>query len=74
MHCQRGQQPVPPCHWGLAYLIQLDPQGQVPIAVKNCSPVDLQLQRNGFIGSIKNFQDCETGELNPAYLQAMAKQ
>jgi len=44
------------------------------IAVKNCSPVDLELQRNDFISSIKNAQDCEAREVNPAYLQAVAQQ
>jgi hypothetical protein len=59
---------------GGPYLVQPDSQGQVTVAVKNCSPLDLELQRNDFIGSVKNVQDCETREINPAYLQAVAEQ
>jgi hypothetical protein len=59
---------------GGPYLVQPDNLGQVTVAVKNCSPVDLELQRNDFIGSIKNVQDCEAREINPAYLQAVAQQ
>jgi hypothetical protein len=44
------------------------------MGVKNCSPVDLGLQQNNFIGSIENIQDCEAREVNLAYLQAMAQQ
>jgi hypothetical protein len=51
-----------------------DIQGQITIAVKNCSPVDLELHRNDFIGSVENVQDCETQEIDPAYLQAVAQQ
>ncbi len=50
--------------------MQPDNQGQVTVTVKNCSPVDLELQRNDFIGSVENVQDCETWEVNLAYLQA----
>jgi hypothetical protein len=42
--------------------------------VKNCSPVDLELDQNQFIGQVENVQDCETQELNLAYLQAVARQ
>jgi hypothetical protein len=38
---------------GSLYLVQPNSQGQVTVAVKNCSPVDLQIQRNDFIGSVK---------------------
>ncbi len=54
--------------------MQPDSQGQVTVAVKNCSPLDLELQRNNFIGSVENVQDCEAREVNPAYLQAVAEQ
>jgi hypothetical protein len=57
---------------GGPYLVQPDSQGQVTVAVKNCSPLDLELQRNDFIGSVENVQDCEAREINPAYLQAVA--
>jgi hypothetical protein len=54
--------------------VQPNSQGQVTVAVKNCSPVDLELQRNDFIGSVENVKECETREINPAYLNAIAKQ
>jgi len=59
---------------GGPYLVQPDSQGQITVAVKNCSPVNLELQRNDFIGSVKNVQDCETRKVHPAYLQAIAQQ
>jgi hypothetical protein len=59
---------------GVPYLVQPDSQGQVTVAVKNCSLLDLELQRNDFIGSVENVQDCEAREVNPAYLQAIADQ
>ncbi len=59
---------------GGPYLVQPDSQGQVTVAVKNCSPLDLELQRNDFISSVENVQDCEAREINPAYLQAIAQQ
>ncbi len=54
--------------------MQPDNQGQITIAVKNCFPVDLELDRNDFIGSVENMQDCETRKINPAYLQVVAQQ
>jgi hypothetical protein len=42
--------------------------------VKNCSLVDFELDCNDFIGQVENVQDCETREINPAYLQAVAQQ
>jgi hypothetical protein len=54
--------------------VQPDSQGQVTVAVKNCSPINLELQHNDFIGSVENVQDCETREVNPAYLQAITQQ
>jgi hypothetical protein len=59
---------------GGPYLVQPDTQGQITIAVKICSLVDLELQRNNFISSIENIQDCKAREVNPAYLQAVAQQ
>jgi hypothetical protein len=58
---------------GGPYLVEPDNQGQVTVAIKNCAPTDLELQRNDFIGNIKNIENCKTKELNPAYLQAIAK-
>jgi hypothetical protein len=54
-------------------LVSPDTLGQVTIAVKNCAPVELELSRNDFIGSLENVTGCETRELNPAYLQAVAR-
>ncbi len=58
---------------GGPYLVQPDSQGQVTLAVKNCSPLNLKLHCNNFIGSVENVQDCEAREVNPAYLQAVAQ-
>jgi hypothetical protein len=65
---------VHPLKTGGPYLVKPDSQGQITIAVKNFSPVNLELQRNDFISSVENVQDCDTQEINPAYLQAMAWQ
>jgi hypothetical protein len=59
---------------GGPYLVQPDSQGQVTLVVKNCSPVDLELQCNDFIGSVENVPDSETREVNLAYIQAIAQQ
>ncbi len=59
---------------GGLYLVQPDNLGQVTIAVQNCSPMDLELDRNDFIGQVENVHDSETQELNPVYLQAVACQ
>jgi hypothetical protein len=58
---------------GGPYLVQPDNLGQITIAVKNCSLVNLELERNDFIGQVENVQDCEAREINPAYLQAIAQ-
>jgi hypothetical protein len=50
-----------------------DSLGQVTVAVKNCAPTDLELTRNDFIGTLKNVTGCETREINPAYIQALAR-
>ncbi len=59
---------------GGPYLVQPDNHGQITISVKICSLVDLEHDRNDFIGQVENVQDCETRKLNPAYLQAVAHQ
>jgi len=46
--------------------------GQVTVAVKNCAPTELELSQNDFIGTLENVTGCETRELNPAYIQALA--
>ncbi len=40
----------------------------------NCAPTELELNRNDFVGSIENVQNCKTREINPAYLQSIADQ
>jgi hypothetical protein len=59
---------------GGPYLVEPDSLGQVTVAVKNCAPTDLELNRNDFVGSIENIENCETREINPAYLQSIAEQ
>jgi hypothetical protein len=54
--------------------VEPDCLGQVTVAVKNCAPTDLELNRNDFVGSIDNVENCETREINPAYLQSIAEQ
>jgi hypothetical protein len=58
---------------GGPYIVEPDNQGQVTVAIKNCAPTDLELQRNDFVGNIENIANCKIRELNPAYLQAIAK-
>ncbi len=58
---------------GGPYLVSPDALGQVTVAVKNCAPVELELSRNNFIGNLENITGCETRELNPAYVQAVAR-
>jgi hypothetical protein len=41
--------------------------------VKNCAPTELELARNDFIGTLENVTGCETREINPAYIQAVAR-
>ncbi len=55
-------------------LVEPDSLGQVTVAVKNCAPTDIELNRNDFVGSIENIEYCETREINPTYLQAIAEQ
>jgi hypothetical protein len=54
--------------------VEPDSLGQVTVAVKNCAPTDLELHRKDFVGNIENIENCETREINPAYLQAIAEQ
>jgi hypothetical protein len=58
---------------GGPYLVEPDSLGQVTVAIKNCALTDLQLNRNHFVGSIENVENCETREINPAYLQSIAE-
>jgi hypothetical protein len=63
-----------PLTTGGPYLVSPDTLGQVTVAIKNCAPVDLELSQNDFIGTLENITGCETRELNPAYLQAVARE
>jgi len=54
--------------------VEPDSLGQVTVAVKNCAPTELELNKNDFVGSIENVENCETREINPAYLQSIAEQ
>ncbi len=58
---------------GGPYLVTPDSLGQVMVAVKNCAPTNLELAQNDFIGTLENVTGCETREINPAYLQAVAR-
>ncbi len=58
---------------GGPYLVTPDSLGQVKVAVKNCAPTELELARNDFIGTLENVTGCETREINPAYIQSVAR-
>ncbi len=58
---------------GGPYLVTPYLLGQVTIAVKNCALTELELARNDFIGTLENVTGCETREINPAYIQAVAR-
>ncbi len=58
---------------GGPYLVTPDLLGQVTVAVKNCAPTELELAQNDFIGTLENVTGCETREINPAYIQAVAR-
>jgi hypothetical protein len=58
---------------GGPYLVTPDSLGQVTVAVKNSAPTELELARNDFIGTLENITGCETREINPAYIQAVAR-
>ncbi len=71
MPCQHHQCPTSFGNWGALPRITgyLGPSYHCS---ENCAPTELQLPRNDFIGTIENVTGCETRELNPAYLQAVA--
>jgi hypothetical protein len=65
---------IHPLITGGPYLVEPDSVGQVTVAVKNCAPTELELNRNDFVGSIENVENCETREINPTYLRSIAEQ
>ncbi len=69
---QHHKCPTSTHHWGALPGIT-DALGQVTVAVKNCVQVELELSRNDFISSLENVTGCETRELNPSYVQAVAR-
>jgi len=54
---------------GGPYLLQADETGQSSLLVHNCSPEEVTLERNDFIGQIENITGCEMKEVNPDYIQ-----
>ncbi len=62
-----------PLATGGPYLVTPDSLGQVTVAGKNCAPTDLELSRHDFIGTLENVTGCETREINPAYIQGVAR-
>ena len=58
---------------GGPYLVRPDSQGQAMIAVHNCSPVEVELERNDFIGMIEEASDWDKREVNPAFIQAVSQ-
>jgi putative transposase len=55
-------------------LLQTDGQGVCLIEVTNCGPLEVELQRNDFVGHVENISTCEIRELNPGYINAVAAQ
>ena len=57
---------------GGPYLVQPDADGNVQIPIYNCAPIEIQLERNEFVGQAENISTFEKRELNPAYLSAIS--
>ena len=58
---------------GALTLVQPDRYGNTIVQVMNCSPIEMEINRNDFIGFFENIEDCEMKELNPDYVQAVAE-
>ena len=41
--------------------------------VINCLPIEMETNRNDFIGSVESLEDCEMKKLNPDFVQAVAE-
>jgi len=63
--------PEKPWIMGGPYLVTPNESGYVTVPVYNCSPVESELVRNDFIGSVENVSRCDLKEINPKYLSAM---
>ena len=51
---------------GGPYLVQTDKHGGVYVPMFNCTPYDIELQRNEFVAVIENVKGCTNEEVNPA--------
>ena len=58
---------------GAPTLVQPDRYGNAIVQVINCSPIEMETNRNDFIGFVENLEDCEMKELNQDYVQAVAE-
>jgi transposase InsO family protein len=65
--------PESPLIYGAPTMVQPDRFGNAIVQVINCAPIEMELNRNDFIGFAENLQDCEMKELNPDYVQAVAE-
>jgi hypothetical protein len=55
-------------------MVHSDDYGNVRIPVTNCSPEELELQRNDFVGFVENLEDCDMRELNPQFIRSVSQQ
>ena len=67
-HCEN------PMITGGPYLVETDEEGCARLPVYNCSPIDVELGRNDFLGSAENVTDCEKRQINPKYIAALAEE
>jgi hypothetical protein len=54
------------------YHVQPDNHGEAVIPIQNNAPYELEFTQNDSIGFLENIEDCETQEINPKYINAMA--
>ena len=55
-------------------MVHTDDFGNVRIPVTNCSPEELELQQNDFMGFVENLEDCHMRELNPEFISSVSQQ
>ena len=65
--------PESPLISGAPTLVQPDRYGNAIVQVINCSPIEMEINRNDFIGFVENLEDCDMKELNPEYVQSVAE-
>ena len=68
------QHPENPMITGGPYLVETDEEGCARLPVYNCSPEDVELARNDFLGAAENVTDCEKRQINPKYIAALAEE